>query len=92
MYSNASELLADLMSNKKTSVTISVTHFSKIKLDLLTLVTFNNYIVGATYLKYKCNEPYFALLHFAAVSLGLLSKLGKGKSCFDAESLLKVQE
>ena len=56
------------------------------------LVTFNNDIVDVRCLKFKCNEPYFALLHFAAVSLGLLSKLGKYKFCFDAESLLKAQE
>lgn len=56
------------------------------------LVTFNTDFVDVTCLKCKCNEPYFALLHFAAVSLGLLSKFGKDKSCFDTESLLKAQE
>lgn len=56
------------------------------------LVTLNNYIVDVTCLKSKCNEPYFALLHSAAVSPGLLPELGKDKSCFDAESLLKAQE
>lgn len=56
------------------------------------LVTFNNDIADVTCLKHKCKKPYFALLHFAAVSLGLLSKLGKDKSCFDVESLLKAQE
>lgn len=69
-----------------------MTCFLKIKLNLLMLVTFNSDIVDATYLKWKCNEPYFALLHFAAVSLGLLSKVCKAKCCFEAESLLKAQE
>lgn len=56
------------------------------------LLTFANDIVDVKCLKCKCNEPYFALLRFAAVSLGLLSKLGKDKPCIDAESLLKAQE
>lgn len=68
-----------------------MTRFSKINLNLLTLVTLNNYIV-VTCLKSKCNEPYFALLHSAAVSPGQLPELGKDKSCFDVESLLKAQE
>jgi len=55
-------------------------------------VTFNTDMDDVPCLQWKCDEPYFALLHFAAVSLGLLSKLGEGKPGFDAESLLKAQE